>query len=119
MVTKTYRKTIFFENVEDRVGSDKKESGYNPAAQRKLPHPPSELQEIEDRLAGLQTIFREMRNSMKEADLPEVLLSMGTFVGFVGKMEVLARKYRGELDAQATEYKVQRFREKKKRRDRF
>lgn len=79
----------------------------------KLPRSVEEIQAIEDRLARIQADFRDIRVGMKDAGMDKVELSLGTFLLFLGKLEQLAKKYKGAFEAQEIKKSVEAVRVRK------
>lgn len=87
---------------------------YDPQAPRKVARTVTEIQAIEDRLAGLQHEFREIRNSMRESEMETVDLALNTFTLYLDKMEPMAKKYRGQLEEQQAVLSAKQARERKR-----
>jgi hypothetical protein len=82
------------------------------SAKKKLPRTVDDLLSFEDRLQKLQGIFRDIRNGMRENDMPTIDLAIGTFEHYLNLMEPLAEKYLGEFRSQFAVLSAQRTREK-------
>jgi len=86
----------------------------NPEGKKKKPRPASELLEIEDRIDKMKGDFRDIREGMRAEGMETVELAIGSFNLYLGWLEVLAKKYRGEFESQAIVKKTREMREKKK-----
>lgn len=72
----------------------------DPTAKKKLPRTADELIQVEDRLEKLRAFFRDIRNGMREAQMPTVDLTLGTFNHLLGLMEPMAEGFDGDFRKQ-------------------
>lgn len=77
---------------------------------KKLPHTVDDLLAIEDRLQQLQAVFRQIRNEMREHQMPSVELPLATFVFYLSTIEPLAQKYYGDFRSQVAVEAAKRMR---------
>jgi len=97
-----------------RFTEQRKMAAENAEGKKKKPRPASELLEIEDRIERMKGDFREIRDGMRLEGMETVDLSIGSFNLYLGWLEVLAKKYRGEFESQVMIKKTREAREKKK-----
>lgn len=76
------------------------------------PRSPEELLALEDRLASISQKLRDIRKGMADAEMPTVVLGIGTFEHFTGKLEELVERYAGSFRSQQIADHVRRTRER-------
>lgn len=86
----------------------------NPEGKKKTPRPATELLEFEDRIDKMKGDFREIREGMKAGGMETVDLALGSFNLYLGWLEVLAKKYKGQFEEQMMTKKAKDEREKRK-----
>lgn len=81
---------------------------------KKTPRTSEELLLVEDQLQQIQSIFRDIRNEMRENQVSTVELALGTVQLYVEKMKPLVEKFYGEFRSQLAVEMAKRARERVK-----
>jgi len=84
---------------------------YNREEKKIVSHSSDDIKEIEDALARLQQVFRDIRGKMRDSNMTAVDLSTGTFKFYLDRMEPMVKKFMGKCEKQAVMQAVKRKRE--------
>ena len=87
---------------------------YDPAEKRLRERSVDDIQQIEDRLAGIQEEFRKIRQEMQEKGITRAKMMLGTVGMLLDRLTPLATKCHGQMRTELTKLEVARLRERKR-----